>query len=123
MPPKVEKETWNDDHTAILIRGIIRHCLHHRSELYQLPGLEGVSDHGGDRINKKVQQILKKVCEIYPNVKAGVVEEEMKLLSNVRSKGKGGNEGGSSPKENGGGGGSVNDTPKKRKVKDESDDE
>ncbi|KAK6910078.1 hypothetical protein I203_104107 [Kwoniella mangroviensis CBS 8507] len=120
MPPKVEKESWNDDHTAILLRGIIRQSLIHRSDIYQLPGLEGVSENGGDRINKKLQSILKKLSEKYP----GMVDEELKSLG--RSRTKNGNSNGittptSSPKKDKGGNG--NTTPKKRKVKEEEEDE
>ncbi|WRT66418.1 uncharacterized protein IL334_003374 [Kwoniella shivajii] len=110
MPPKAEKEFWNDDHTREVIRGIIKSTLSNRSEIYSYPALSGVSDNGGDRINKKIQQILKKLCDTYPGFQ-GMVEEEVKNMAKGKSTGNGT----PSPKKNG-------STPKKRKVKDEDDD-
>ncbi|WVF71497.1 hypothetical protein IAT40_006303 [Kwoniella sp. CBS 6097] len=110
MPPKKEKtdqpekEAWTDEHTRTVLRGMITQVLLHRSDIYAIPELSGVADNGGDRINKKIQQVLKKVCEGYPGAN-GLVEEVVKGLK------------GSKAATDGHGGGSVPNTPKKRKVK------
>ncbi|WVQ99440.1 hypothetical protein IAU59_006575 [Kwoniella sp. CBS 9459] len=108
MAPKkseqTQKEAWTDEHTNILLRGMITHVLLNRSTFYAIPKLSGVADHGGDRINKKLQQVLKKVCDAHPGAN-GLVEDVMKGLK------------GSKASTNGGG--SFPTTPKKRKVKSE----
>ncbi|KAK4686729.1 hypothetical protein P7C73_g3396, partial [Tremellales sp. Uapishka_1] len=106
MTPK-EKQDWTDTHTTsnqdIVTRAIIAELLASRTKIYQTPGLEGVSENGGSRINQKIQQILRKMSP------AGMVEEEVKKLG----KGKGNGSKGAP----GGAGG------KKRKIKDVGDEE
>ncbi|WVW83959.1 hypothetical protein I302_105982 [Kwoniella bestiolae CBS 10118] len=101
MPtPKIEKEPWTDDHTITLLQTTINLVLTHRPDIYATQGLQGVSDNGGNRINQKLQQMLKKFCAMYPGAE-GLVEEQIKLLKESKA------------------GGGIHGTPKKRKVKDE----
>ncbi|WWC94220.1 hypothetical protein V866_001060 [Kwoniella sp. B9012] len=99
---KIDKETWNDDHNIALLRASISILLTHRPDIYATLALRGVSENGGNRINQKLQQMLKKLCATYSSAE-GLVEEEIKHLKDSKAAG-GGNNGG---------------TPKKRKVKDE----
>ncbi|WWC89276.1 uncharacterized protein L201_004197 [Kwoniella dendrophila CBS 6074] len=112
MPPKFEKEAWNDDHTTEVIRAIIQTTLINRSTIYSLPSLQGVSDNGGDRINKKIQQILKKMCDSYPGSQ-GIVEEEVKNVSKNKNNSKTTPSPKNSPKK----------SPKNKKRKVEQEDE
>ncbi|WWD17256.1 hypothetical protein CI109_101694 [Kwoniella shandongensis] len=100
---KVEKEAWGDNHTDALIRGMIAEILARRPDLYRLPELQGVSDNGGNRINQKIQQILKKMCALYPGTEQMVEEEVQKLKGNKAASGGG--------------------TPKKRKIKAKEEDD
>ncbi|WVR07088.1 hypothetical protein IAU60_004127 [Kwoniella sp. DSM 27419] len=95
---KPGKEAWTEQHTVSLIRSLVASTLIHRSEHYSNAALQGVSDNGGNRINMKLLQILKKLCATYPGAD-GIVETEIDRLKDSRS-------GNGSPK-------------KKRKVKDE----
>ncbi|OCF36811.1 hypothetical protein I316_01407 [Kwoniella heveanensis BCC8398] len=116
MAPKKErseqvgagKEGWTEEHTNIMLRGIITQVLIHRPDIYSIPELNGVSENGGDRINKKIQQALKKVCDGYPGAQ-GIVEDVVKGLKGSKA----------AANIGGGGDGSVPNRPKKRKVKDE----
>ncbi|WVR07089.1 hypothetical protein IAU60_004128 [Kwoniella sp. DSM 27419] len=85
------QETWSDHHTEAMFRGIVTLVLNNRSSLYAIPQVSGVNGNGGDRINKKVQQVLKKVCE--GQGVPGLVDDELKNLKAS----KGGN--GGSPKK------------------------
>jgi hypothetical protein len=49
------------DHQTDLYRGILELILPHRSALYKRPDLADVSGHGGDVINRKLLQVLKKL--------------------------------------------------------------
>ncbi|WWC70038.1 uncharacterized protein I206_103982 [Kwoniella pini CBS 10737] len=100
---KIDKEPWGDEHTIALLRTSIQILLLHRSDIYSNPSLIGVSDNGGNRINMKLQQILKKLCNTFPGAE-NLVVEEVNNLKEARSK----NGNGSNPS-----------TPKKRKMKDE----
>ncbi|KAK8864444.1 hypothetical protein IAR55_001693 [Kwoniella newhampshirensis] len=104
---KIEKEAWNDEHTTALIRGMVVNILTNRSDLYKIPDLQGVSDNGGDRVNKKVMQILKKLCGQYPGAEQ-MVDEEVKKLKGSKS--------GSSSR-------AGPATPKKRKMGTKNEDE
>ncbi|WVQ67629.1 uncharacterized protein L199_005832 [Kwoniella botswanensis] len=76
---KVEKESWNDNHNLALLRASISLLLNHRPDIYATPALRGVSENGGNRINQKLQQMLKKLCAAYPGAE-GLVEEEIQYL-------------------------------------------
>lgn len=83
---------------------MVRTLLESRSQIYATPDLAGVSDNGGNRINQKLQQVLKKLCTLYPGAEK-CVEEEVEATKRSKSTGSGGN---SAPKT---------PTPKKRKMK------
>ncbi|KAK6910054.1 hypothetical protein I204_04975 [Kwoniella mangroviensis CBS 8886] len=93
-----EAEPWVQPHTQALLRGMVQIILQHRTELYTLPSLCGVSNNHGDRIRKKTHHMLKQFCELYPGSE-GLVEEEIKNLNGMSRSGGG--------------------SPKKRKIKDE----
>ncbi|WWC62014.1 uncharacterized protein I303_104601 [Kwoniella dejecticola CBS 10117] len=103
MPLSPNKTQWNDEHTLILLRSIVLSTLSNRASFYSTPGLEGVNEHGGDRIHKKIQQLLKQLCGTVPGGQ-GIVEEVMKDIKRTK-------------KERGQGVG--NSMEKKRKIKDE----
>lgn len=54
--------------------------LAHRRTLYATPGLEGVADHGGERINKKIQAFARRMAAEH----AGVVGEELGKVGRKR---------------------------------------
>jgi hypothetical protein len=85
---------------------MVRLLLGSRSQIYANPDLAGVSDHGCNRINQKLQQILKKICVTYPGAEK-IVEEEVEGLKKVKGSGLG----------------AKTPSPKKRKAKDELDDD
>ncbi|KLT43976.1 hypothetical protein CC85DRAFT_300897 [Cutaneotrichosporon oleaginosum] len=70
MPPR---DAWSDSHDEILLRAVISLILANRRNLYATPGLEGVGDHGGERINKKIQGFARRMA----GEKAGMVGEEL----------------------------------------------
>lgn len=96
-----------------LLSAITAHLLASCRELYATPALSGVGDHGGERINKKIQAALKRMCG--PE-HAGLVEEEMKKLTVARRVGGGGKgSGGSSA-------GTSASAGKRKRVRSEDDD-
>ena len=106
------------DSQADVYRNIIRIILSSRPEIYASPNLSEVNNNGGDRINKKVQQILKKMADGsgLPGA-GGMIQEEIAKLGRMK-KGPGGGVGSapSSPKK-----GNGKPSPgKKRKVEEES---
>jgi hypothetical protein len=88
---------------------LIFHVLASRPTLYAAPELQGVSGNGGDKINKKTQQLLKKLCGQVSGAEM-IVDEEVKKLSKGKQGGKASPAKGGSP-------------TKKRKVKDEAESE
>lgn len=80
-----------------LIRSMVRILLASRSQIYATSELAGVSDHGCNRINTKLQQVLKKMCAASPGAEK-IVDEEVKATSKAKTP-----------------------SPKKRKVKDEEE--
>jgi hypothetical protein len=56
-----------------LLRAMAGLLLAHRRTLYATPGLEGVADHGGERINKKIQGFARRMAGEH----AAVVAEEL----------------------------------------------
>lgn len=60
----------------IVFRKMVSKILSSRSEFYSEPSLGPWAGHGGDKINKKIQQILKKAGSAIPGA-GGVVDEEM----------------------------------------------
>ncbi|WWC62018.1 uncharacterized protein I303_104605 [Kwoniella dejecticola CBS 10117] len=103
---KIEKEPWAEEHTSALLQATINLVLAHRPELYATPELRGVSDNGGNRINQKLQQMLKKLCAAYPGAE-GLVEAQIRSLKEAKANG------------SGGGQRSNPTTPKKRKMNEE----
>ncbi|WWC89278.1 uncharacterized protein L201_004199 [Kwoniella dendrophila CBS 6074] len=91
MPTNVtsKKEAWNDEHTLILLREMAHSLLINRSTFYSTPGLKGVNEHGGDRINKKIQQLLKSLCCTIPGGEKLVEEvlKEMKTKNKINNNG------------------------------------
>ncbi|GFZ43878.1 hypothetical protein JCM24511_01598 [Saitozyma sp. JCM 24511] len=70
---------WTDEHTLHVLRGIISSTLASRPALYALPELKPVSNNRGDRINKKLQQLLRKLEDAVPGA-AGMVAQEVGKL-------------------------------------------
>ena len=60
----------------VVFRKIVTVALSSRPSFYAEPALAPWAGHGGERINKKIQQILKKAGSAIPGA-GGVVEEEM----------------------------------------------
>lgn len=83
--------TWGDAQWHILTHAILLHSVQNRPAIYATPGLEKWRGNGSDAINKRVQQAVKKFCDVY----------KAPQLVITSSKGKGGGGGGG----NGGGGG------------------
>ncbi|BEJ02302.1 hypothetical protein CcaverHIS631_0700970 [Cutaneotrichosporon cavernicola] len=54
--------------------------LANRRALYGTPGLEGVADHGGERINKKIQAFVRRMAADH----ASIVTEELGKLGRKR---------------------------------------
>ncbi|KAL1411521.1 hypothetical protein Q8F55_002482 [Vanrija albida] len=81
MPPKPSSESWNDDHTLLVVRHVVASALAARPALYAQPGLSGVSNNGGDRINKKLQQVLGQLTKQFPGAEAVIKEEVAKHSS------------------------------------------
>lgn len=65
----------------VVFRHIVAVTLSTRSELYRHPDLADWSLNRGDRINKKVQQLLKKFGTTIPNASDIVAEEVAKMSS------------------------------------------
>ncbi len=65
-----------------LLRAMAGLLLAHRRTLYATPGLEGVADHGGERINKKIQGFARRMAGEH----AAVVGEELGKMKTGRKK-------------------------------------
>jgi hypothetical protein len=94
-----------------LFRQLVASALASRGTFYSDPDLAPWSSNGGDRINKKIQQLLKKVGAGIPGAKEVVTEELAKIGRGGGGKGKNPT---STPTKKGG---------KKRKVESEEEDE
>ncbi|KAK4686731.1 hypothetical protein P7C73_g3398, partial [Tremellales sp. Uapishka_1] len=108
---------WTDEHTNIMLRGMVALMLANRSQIYSIPGLAEVANNGGDRINKKIKQYLQKFVQGIPELENVVKEEAGKV-------GRGGSSPGTPVKKAAAGGrsGKSKVSPaKKRKVKEESE--
>jgi hypothetical protein len=92
-----------------LTRILVANTLTSRSSLYASPELQAFSGNGGNKINQKIQQLLRKWCAMVPGAET-IVDEEVKKLSGGKSRGKASPAQGGSP-------------TKKRKVKDEAESE
>ncbi|WOO80828.1 uncharacterized protein LOC62_03G004356 [Vanrija pseudolonga] len=67
------KDRWTEEHTKILVRGIINKTMATRKDLYVLEGILGcVDNHGNDRTSKKVVQILETLAAAF-NLEKGAV--------------------------------------------------
>lgn len=69
----------------ILFRKLVSTTLSSRTEFYSTVGLEAWSGHGGDRIYKKLQQLLKRLGAGIPGA-GEVVGEEMAKISRGKAK-------------------------------------
>ncbi|ORY21100.1 hypothetical protein BCR39DRAFT_570042 [Naematelia encephala] len=65
---------WADTHTTALVRGMISTILSNRIDFRSIPDLEPVGNNGGDRINKKLIQILTRMADQYPGCQGAVKE-------------------------------------------------
>lgn len=65
-----------DEIQIALFRQIVATTLSSRAEFYTNPQLQPWSGNGGDKINKKIKQFLKKVGAAIPGAE-GVVDEEI----------------------------------------------
>ncbi|RSH87307.1 hypothetical protein EHS25_003216 [Saitozyma podzolica] len=70
----LHREPWTDDHTLALLRSTVHLVLANRRDIYAPPSLHGVSYNGGNAINQKLQQMLRRFCAGYPGGQ-GVVDE------------------------------------------------
>ncbi|BEJ13025.1 hypothetical protein CspHIS471_0301990 [Cutaneotrichosporon sp. HIS471] len=77
MPPR---EAWSAAHDEALLRAMAVLLLANRRALYATPGLEGVADHGGERINKKIQAFARRMAAD----QASIVTEELGKLGRKR---------------------------------------
>lgn len=73
--------------------------LDNRQAIYSAPGLEGVSENSGNRINQRVQQMLTKMCNQYADVSGNIVKDAVQATTGRSRKRKTSNDG------DGGGGG------------------
>nr|XP_019011134.1 uncharacterized protein I206_04446 [Kwoniella pini CBS 10737]OCF49915.1 hypothetical protein I206_04446 [Kwoniella pini CBS 10737] len=97
MSSKDNQKAWTDDHTHELLRAIVRITLQNRPTIYATSILQEVNNNGGDRINKKIQQLLKKLCESQVGSQ-DIVGEEVKKIGKSRNE----NTGTPSPKKQNG---------------------
>lgn len=67
------------DHQLAVLRSIVQSTLSSRSTIYASDDLAEVNNNGGDRINKKIQQILGKLVSTYPGAENMVKEEVGKM--------------------------------------------
>jgi hypothetical protein len=63
-----------------LFRKLVSNALHHRAEFYADPSLAAWSSNGGDKINKKLQQLLKKFEASIPGAGEVVNQEVAKYV-------------------------------------------
>lgn len=63
------------------MRALTSQLLATRKDTYSLPELRGVADHGGERINKKIQAAIRRMCGEH----AYILDEEMAKLKRKRS--------------------------------------
>lgn len=73
-------------HFTAVVQHIVHTALVNRPTLYAIPALTGVSNNGGDRINKKLQAILGALVRQYPGAE-GLVKAEIANLTSGRKKG------------------------------------
>jgi hypothetical protein len=71
-----------------LFRQLVASALASRATFYSNPDLAPWSSNGGDRINKKIQQLLRKVGAEIPGAKEVVTEELAKIGRGGGGKGK-----------------------------------
>ncbi|KAL7421822.1 hypothetical protein Q5752_003593 [Cryptotrichosporon argae] len=66
---------WSEEHTRLIVTGIIEQVLADPTPIYRLPGIFGIVDgHGNDRTGKKVEQILRALAVQY-GVDPGIIKE------------------------------------------------
>ncbi|EIW70346.1 hypothetical protein M231_06716 [Tremella mesenterica] len=85
MTKKNEGIQWEQRHTIALMQGITSLILTHRPDLYRLPELLEVNEHGGNRISQKVLQMLEKLAKQY-DVDPSVIKQNQgrkKVLSEL----------------------------------------